>query len=285
MKKSIDLHTHSTASDGTMSPKELAVFAKENGLAAVALTDHDTVDGVREFCDECERLGIEGISGVEISTKYKTELHIVGLFVDIYDVRFTERLRALKNSRSVRNGEMLKLLQNNGFDIDENDILSQKDGATLENTGRAHIAHVMVEKGYALDTQDAFDRYLKKGAAFYVSRKTCTPEEAIEMIKNAGGIAVLAHPCFISHNRDELCELLKRLKNAGLDAMECYYSEHTAEFKDLCLDLCKEFGLMPGGGSDFHAANKPNVTIGKVCGGIDVPYEVLEKMKIQKGIL
>lgn len=285
MNKFIDLHTHSTASDGTMSPRELARFAAENGLSAAALTDHDTVDGVREFCAECEKCAVEPVAGVEISTKYKTELHIVGLFVDIYDTQFTDKLRMLKNSRSERNTKMLHLLCDNGFDITENDILKQKLGATLENTGRAHIARAMVEKGYVGSTQEAFEKYLMKGAKFYVSRKTCTPEEAIEMIKSAGGIAVLAHPCFISYERSELCELLKRLKAAGLDAMECYYSEHTEEFKDLCLELCSEYALLPSGGSDFHADNKPHVKMGKVCGDMKVPYELLEKMKVQKGIL
>ena len=159
----IDLHTHSTASDGTLSPTELADMAKETGVTAAALTDHDTVDGVSEFLTACKERGIEGIAGVEMSAKYRKEMHIVGLFVDTDDTEFRAKLEALRGMREKRNREMLYLLEKNGFDITETDITSQKDGATMANTGRAHIARAMVEKGYAKSTGDAFAKYLKKG--------------------------------------------------------------------------------------------------------------------------
>ena len=285
VNRKIDLHTHSTASDGTLSPAELALKAHESGLSAVALTDHDTIDGVKEFISACEQYGVEPISGVEISAKYKCELHMVGLFVDYNNSEFKEKLDILKNSRFERNKKMLELLQKNGFDITEDDILGQKENATLANVGRAHIAHAMAAKGYVADVQEAFDKYLKKDMPCYVKRVTYSPEESIEIIHNAGGLAILAHPKFITEDRAELTTLLKRLKKAGLDGMECYYSEHSREFKNLCLDLCKEFDLLPSGGSDFHADNKPHIKIGKACSDMDIPYDLLEQMKKKKGII
>lgn len=283
MNKFIDLHTHSTASDGTMTPSELAKHAHENNLSAIALTDHDTTDGISEFISACEKYKIEPVAGVEISTKYKSELHIVGIFIDFKNAEFNKKLQEIQNSRSIRNKEILNLLQNDGFGITEQDILSSKLGATLENTGRVHIANIMTAKGYVKDTQEAFDKYLKKGAKYYVSRKICTPDEAVRLIKSAGGLAILAHPIFITKNDDELRTLLIRLKNAGLDAMECWYSEHTAEYRDYCIKLCNEFDLLVSGGSDFHGENKAHVKLGKVCDNMNIPYSLLEKMKELKG--
>jgi len=285
LNRIIDLHTHSTASDGKLSPGRLAALAAEHNISSMALTDHDSTDGVDEFISECLKNGVEPIAGVELSTKYRTELHIVGLMLDYKNEEFQSQLYELRNSRMERNKKMLKLLTDNGFELTEKDITSQKEGGTLENTGRGHIARAMVEKGYVANTDEAFEKYLAKGAAYYVPRKSFTPEEGIELIKNAGGISILAHPVFISQDKDELSELLVRLKKAGLDGMECYYSEHTPEFKDICLDLCRQFDLLPGGGSDFHADDRPQRVLGKCCGGIDIPYSILEQMKNQKGII
>lgn len=280
---SIDLHTHSTASDGTLSPSQLVKAAKQAGLSAIALTDHDTINGLDEFHDECEKLGIEGISGVEISAKYETEMHIVGLYVNKDDKVFSDKLEILKNARAVRNREMLHLLQKNGFDITEDDILSQKEGATLLNTGRSHIAHSMVEKGYVQSKEEAFLRYLKKGNSCYVERVTYSPKESIEIIKNAGGIAILAHPIHITEDYDRLYKLLHELKGYGLDGAECYYNCYTPEFSNMCGEICDKLKLVKSGGSDFHGGNKPDVKLGTVSSGY-IPYSVLLKIKEQRGL-
>ena len=275
----IDLHMHSTASDGTLTPSELAKSVAAKGLKAAALTDHDTVAGVAEFKKECERLGVEAVSGVEISAKYKTEMHILGLFVDENNAQLVEKLDELKTTRKNRNAEMLALIQKNGFDITAEDIIGQKNGGLLENTGRAHMAKAFVKKGYADSVQDAFDKYLSKGKSCYISRKLFTPEESIKLIKDAGGIAVLAHPYFITKDKDELYELLSWLRKLGLDGVESWYSEYPTEYRDLCLEMCEKLDLMPTGGSDFHADNKPDIKIGEACGGFEIPYELFENLK------
>ena len=281
MTDKIDLHTHSTASDGTLSPGEVAERAKANGLRAVALTDHDTVGGVTEFLAECESIGIEGIAGVEISAQHDKTMHIVGLFIDHNNRELNEKLARLRGGREVRNRKMLSLLQEGGFDITEEDIIKQKDGATMTNTGRAHIARAMVKKGYVKDTSEAFNRYIKRGNPYYVKRLTYSPRESIDMIHAAGGVAILAHPILISEDYDTLLPIVKEMKECGMDGMECYYNNYTPEFAEMCLDMCKELDLLPSGGSDFHGANKPTIELGEVSTGY-VPYEVLEKMKSKR---
>ena len=279
----IDLHTHSTASDGTFSPHEVAKKAKEAGLSAIALTDHDTTAGIGEFLLSCRESGIEGIAGVEISAKFRTEMHIIGLFIDEKNEEFAEKLERLRNAREIRNREVLKLLEKNGFDITETDIVSQKDGATLRNTGRAHIARAMVNKGYVATVGEAFARYLKKGNSCYAERVTYSPEESIGIIKAAGGCAILAHPVYITEDYDELYKLLSELKSYGLEGIECYYNCYTEKFSHTCEEICDKLALVKSGGSDFHGANKPDIALGSVSAGY-VPYSVLRKIKEQRGL-
>lgn len=279
MKKKIDLHTHSTASDGTLTPGELAALAKEKGLSAVALTDHDTLDGVAVFQEACEALGIEAVTGVEISAKYKTEMHILGLFVSLQDPVFREKLRMLKEARLERNRKVLTLIQRQGMKITEADFFQEGKKLGLEHIGRAHIARALVEKGYASSIQDAFDQYLRKGRCCYAQRHTFSPEESIRMIKEAGGLAVLAHPVYITKEEEELRQLLKQLKSYGLDGVECYYSTYPPSYRDLCLRLSAELGLLPSGGSDFHADNKPDIELGIVCGGDFIDEQILADLK------
>lgn len=276
MTDKIDLHTHSTRSDGTATPAELAHLAYKAGLRAVALTDHDTVDGADEFCAECERLGIEGIRGVEIGTKYKRELHIVGLYA--HGREFDETIAKLRDGRRIRNEQMLIKLCEHGFDITEDDIVDKDSGAGMDSVGRVHMANALVKKGYASDRNDAFERLIAKGRPCYVSRFALTPEESIGFIKRCGGAAIWAHPVYAADSEEEIRELATRLKAAGLDGMECYYSRYTDEQTEMCRRIAKETGLLESGGSDYHGGNKPDVEIGVVNGGA-VPYELLEKIK------
>ena len=276
MRSKIDLHTHSTAADGTLSPSELVRHAKKLGITVLSLTDHDSVGGLDEFFAECERQEIKAVSGVELSAKYASEMHILGYFMDYKDENFARKLRALQTSRTDRNVAMTKVLREHGFDITDGDLTSQKDGGTLENTGRAHMAIAMVKKGYVKTTQEAFDKYLGKGKECYVPRLSYRPAECIEMIKSAGGLAVLAHPVYIAKTEDELKELLGKLKEYGLDGAECYYSDYTADYVKTCLKVCAELDLIPTGGSDFHGGNRPGVDIGDTNGA---PLGILEGMK------
>lgn len=283
MTDRIDLHTHSTASDGTLKPSEVVEKAYKIGLDAIALTDHDTIFGLDEFHKACRKYGIEGISGVEISAEYSKEMHILGLFVDEKDEKFTQKLDILKNGREIRNREVLKLLNKNGIDVTEKDILSQKDGATMRNTGRAHIALAMVKKGYAKTIDEAFTKYLKKGNSCYVKRITYSPEESIRMIKDAGGVAVLAHPVYITEDYEQLYTLLSELKGYGLDGVECLYNNYTKEFSNKIVEICDKLGLVKSGGSDFHGENKPSINMGEVSVGY-VPYRILLNIKQQRGL-
>lgn len=274
--KSIDLHTHSTKSDGTLTPAELAAYAAELGLSAVALTDHDTNAGCEEFLSECEKLGIEGIPGVEIGTKYKRELHIVGLYA--HGEEYDAMLDKLKNGRAERNKKMVEKIREYGFDITEEDVTNDELGVTIETSGRLYMAEALIKKGYVKDRQEAFDKYLSKGKPCFVKRFGLTPEESIKLIKRNGGIAIWAHPIYAVCDEEELKTLAAELKGYGLDAMECYYSEYSDEQSEMCRRVAGEVGLKMSGGSDFHGANKPDVQLGRVNGGY-VPYELLEKLK------
>lgn len=278
MTDKIDLHAHSTASDGTLAPEDVAKRAKENGLRACALTDHDTTDGVREFLNECGKIGVEGVAGVEISAQHDKTMHIVGLFIDYENKSLNEKLALLRSGRETRNRKMLELLQNGGFDITEEDITSQKDGATMANTGRAHIARAMVQKGYTSSTDEAFEKYITRGNPFYVKRLAYSPKESIDMIHEAGGIAILAHPILIARDYDTLLPVVEEMKSYGMDGMECYYNNYTAEFSTMCREMCRKLDMLESGGSDFHGANKPGIELGEVSTGA-VPYEILEKLK------
>ncbi len=273
MANKIDLHTHSVCSDGTLTPKELAREAARAGLCAAALTDHDTTEGIPEFSAECERIGIEPVPGIEIGTKYKRELHIVGLYAG--GDEFDSVVSRLKNGRGERNRKMIKMLRDAGFDITENDITTHND---IESAGRVHIANALLEKGYVKTRDEAFEKYIAKGRPYYAERFSLTPEESVRFIKRCGGTAVWAHPAQAADTEAEMTEIALRLKAAGLDAMECLYSRYTDAETEMCMRTAKNAGLLMSGGSDFHGANKPDVKLGVVNGGY-VPYEFLLKIK------
>lgn len=279
MTNRIDLHTHSSVSDGTYSPAALACLAHEKGLSAVALTDHDTVDGTAEFRAACENYGIESVSGIELNASYEKEMHIIGLFVNENDKDLLAALDKLRDGREKRNAEMVKKLCENGIDISEDDIRDAKDGAPLREIGRPHIARAVINNGFAESIPEVFEKYIAVGKPCYVERLRYSPEECINMIHEAGGIAVLAHPIFISADGSVLAPLLAKLTDMGLDGMECRHSAFDRDFSLLAEKLCSRFGLLRSGGSDFHGENKPTVLLGEPA----VPYEYIEAMKAAEG--
>lgn len=276
MTRKIDLHTHSTCSDGTLTPTELAKAAKEAGLSAIAITDHDTEDGHDDFLAECERLGIEGIPGVEIGTKYHRELHIVSLYAT--GAEFADMIKKFKNARLDRNVRMLEVLNEHGYKITEADITDPENGITLESCGRVHMANALAKKGYVRDRNDAFDKLIARGKPCYVERFCLSPEECVRMIKRNNGIAIWAHPTQATDTEEEMEAVGQMLKAAGLDGMECLYSRYTDEDTAKCKRVAKKLGLKMSGGSDFHGENKPDVRLGVVNGGY-VPYEFLEILR------
>lgn len=283
MTDKIDLHTHSTASDGAMSPSELAKWAKYNGIKAVALTDHDAIRGLDEFHRVCNEHGIESVSGVEISAEHPKKLHIVGLYIDENNAQLNCKLRELRKMKDERNRKVIRLANENGIDITEEDLLLQDGVEEIGDANRVHIANAMIKRGYAESVDDAFDKYLLKGRSCYIKRVMFSPEESIKMIKDAHGVAILAHASSVAKDYDELYDVVKKLKGCGLDGIECYYNSYSEEFSRMCIDICEKLGLLQSGGSDFHGANKIGVEIGKVSTGY-VPYSVLLKIKEQRGL-
>jgi len=277
MERYIDLHTHSTASDGTMTPSELIEYAMEKNLAAIAITDHDTVEGVQQVIrNHAVNPYIEVIPGIEISVEYEGEMHILGYYIDVEHPLLNQTLERLREFRNRRNPKILEKLNQMGFSITLDEVAAKANGEII---GRPHIAAVMQEKGFVSSINEAFEKYLDVGKPAYVSRQRLTPREGIKLIKDAGGIAVLAHPVYLEKKGVEFEELLKRLIDDGLDGMECYYATYSKMEQDQYLALAAKYNLLVTGGSDFHGRNKPDIDLGTGYGDLKIPYYLLEKIK------
>lgn len=274
--KFIDLHTHSLCSDGSMTPKEVVRTAKEAGLTAIALSDHDTTAGIREAVSEGEELGVEVIPAIELSAESKTETHILGYFIDPENEEMKKAMEYVKEVRNERQRKVAENLNKLGFDVTIEEV---KAIAGSDVLCRAHFARIMVDKGYVSSVKEAFDKYLGSDGPAYCNRQALTDSEAIRLIKNAGGIAFLAHPHKTKLKGDELKEFLVRLKGEGLDGLEGYYTEYTPEMEAEFRGLADELGLLISGGTDFHANNKPHIKIGVGYGNLRIPYGILLKMK------
>lgn len=269
----IDLHTHSTCSDGTFTPTEVVIAAKKAGLRAIALTDHDTIDGLKEAVEAGRKYGVEVITGIEFSVESDTEMHLLGLDFNLDCPAITDVLYEMIIQRDKRNSEVIKLLENIGIHITIDDILAE---ATSKVTGRSQIAKAMLKKGYVDTVKEAFDKYLSFGKPAFVPRKTITPEKAIEIIRKSGGKSSLAHLNQIGKSNAELYKILTHLKSAGLDAVEGYYTEYTDDMNERYRKMAADTGLKLTGGSDFHGANKDNHNIGTGKGNLKIPYSLLQ---------
>ncbi len=277
MEKLTDLHTHSTASDGTFSPSDVAALAKDAGLASVALTDHDTTDGLDEFMEAGRSLGIETIPGIELAAGYKnTELHIVGLFIDYKSSALKESMEFIVNERNERNKKMIKALSRIGMEISLQELEENAGGNIIT---RAHYANVMVNRGYVKNKEEAFDRYISSGRPGYVKRETLTPKSCIEVIRKSGGIPVLAHATLYGYGYLEIHNLVGKLKEYGLGAMETLYSTYTSRQSEELRKICEYYKLVKSGGSDFHGLNKPDIKIGTGRGELRIPQSFADEMK------
>ncbi len=276
MNKYIDLHTHSTCSDGTLSPPEVVKLAKNKGLSAVALTDHDTLDGLNEAIETGKNIGIEVITGIEFSVASDTEMHLVGLDFNIDCPAITEVLDEMIIQRDLRNYKVIDLLEKLGIHITIDDILAE---ATSRVTGRSQIAKAMLNKGYVTSIREAFDKYLSFGRPAFVERSTLSPEDAIEIIHKSGGKAFLAHLNQIEKSDEDLYELLTHLKKCGLDGIEGYYTEYTEDMNTRYRKMAEDIGLLLSGGSDFHGKNKDGYEIGTGNGNLRIPYDLLKKIR------
>lgn len=276
MEKYIDLHTHSTCSDGTLSPSEVVKLAKEKGLSAIALTDHDTVDGLPEAIEAGKKYGIEVITGIEFSVNTDTEMHILGLGFNIDCPHIREVLDKMIIEREKRNYIVIEKLAELGMYITIEDIHAE---ATSPVTGRSQIAKAMMKKGYVSSLKEAFDEYLYFGRPAFVERHSLTPEEAIELIHKSGGKAFLAHLNQTGKTDEELYTILSNLKKAGLDGVEGYYTEYTEDMNCRYRKMAEDIGLLLSGGSDFHGTNKDGYEIGIGKGNLKIPYELIQQIK------
>lgn len=280
MRPEIDLHTHTTASDGTASPAELVAAAVDAGLSAVAVTDHDVTFGAAEAVAAAAASGapIEVVPGVEVSAEWpRGQMHLLGLFINPEDRAFSGWLAEILGGRDARNARIVARLRELGVDLELAEVEAVAgDGAV----GRPHMAQVLVAKGAAANVKEAFDRFLGKGAAAYFDRLRATPGQAIERIHAAGGLAVLAHPHHCgAADEEELTGWVGELREAGLDGIEVRYSTFSAVDRRRAERLARRFDLLPSGGSDFHGGNKPDIRLGRGRGDLAVPREYLDRMK------
>lgn len=275
MRKYIDLHTHSTRSDGSFSPSELILYADKLGLYAVALTDHDNIDGHIEAYETAKNLEIKFIPGIELSCDFESELHIVGLNIDYTNKDLISACEKFKDDRKKRNISKIKKLNDIGLDINLEDVKKYCPGDAI---GRPHIAKALVDKGYAIDVKDAFKKYLGKGKVGYSNEYRISYEEAISLIKNSGGTAILAHCHSLNMDNETFISFVKKLKEAGLDGLEGYYTQYTEEQSAFYKEVAKKLDLKISGGSDFHGNMKPLVQLGTGFGNLKIEKELLEKL-------
>lgn len=280
MKTYIDLHIHSTASDGTFSPTEivndaLKIAGKENPVV-IALTDHDTVAGTEEFQKAASKYKkqLTAIPGVEISTDYHgIEIHVLGYNIDPTNQTLLEQLAIYRESRDGRNEKIIKKLNEQGFEISIDELIPEKPG---ESIGRPHIAKLLMKKKYVSSVQEAFDKYLADGRCCYVDRLLPTPQESINLIKNSGGIPVLAHLMLYKKlDASQKETLVRELKEAGLIGIETYYNTYSPVEQEYVAGLAKQWGLLETGGTDFHGRNKPHISLFKGQGEMEVPENIL----------
>lgn len=280
--RAVDFHTHSTFSDGTMTPTELIKHAEEVGLSAIALTDHDSVDGIKEAFEASKNSSVEFIPGIEFSVTADTEIHIIGLFIDPNNEILLKTIEKTRSQRKNRMEEICRKLRDHGFDITYEEALKLAGGDFL---GRAHIAHLMMQKGYVESIKEAFDKYIGLNKPCYAVKKEITPQDAITAIRSAGGLAFLAHLHQTKFDKDKLFTLLSELKNYGLNGIEGYYTEYTNEHIIEFRTLAQKLGLFYSGGSDFHGTMKPQVKLKSGYSDLHIPYSILTTLKRLKSNL
>ena len=276
--KLIDLHVHSTASDGSLTPTEVVNRAAGLGLTAMALTDHDTVSGIDEALKAAKDLDMEVIPGIEVSCIYKEkEIHILGLYIDHTNPELLSFLKEASRKRYDRNMEMLAAFNKDGFEITVADLHCGNPKTVIT---RAHFARALLKRGYVSSVDQAFRKYLNPDRPYYRSRELITPEEVLNALQTAGGFPVLAHPLQYKLGWAGTEELVSMLKEHGLCGLECFHSSNNQDESGKLRKLAKKYSLAPTGGSDFHGAAKPDIEIGSGRGGLRVSALYLDDIKL-----
>jgi 3',5'-nucleoside bisphosphate phosphatase len=262
----VDLHCHSTASDGTLPPREVVRLAKESNLTALALTDHDTIAGIADASDEARKLGIDFLAGIEISAEYPHPgtMHILGYGVDPQNPTLKNLTDTLLAGRDNRNPRIVAKLNEMGVAVTMEEWEGEAKGAVL---GRPQLAAILLRKGYVSSIKLAFDKYIGQGAPAYFDKERLTPKEAIERIRGAGGLPILAHPTQLRTTNDaQLQQTIKNLADLGLAGIEVIHSDFDAAMVEKLNRLADSMKLLKSGGSDFHGSNKPNIQLGLAAG-------------------
>jgi len=277
----IDLHIHSTASDGTLSPAEILKLAQKLKLKAIAITDHDTIDGSKEALQIGIPPSINFLTGVEISASsppsisYAGSFHILGYSIKLDDPQLNTTLAVLQQARKYRNPKIVKHLNDMGFEFSLEDVASEIGNGQL---GRPHIARYMLKRGFVKSIDEAFRKYIAQGKPAYVDKYRVDCERAIEIILEAGGIPVLAHPILLNFDKKKTIDLFALLKDMGLKGVEVYYPENSPDMTTFYIELAQRYGLLKTGGTDFHGSLKPDIQMGSGRGDFFVPYEVYKKI-------
>ena len=277
----IDLHMHSHFSDGSLSPSQLVEEARMRGLTAIALTDHDTIDGVPEFLEAGRRLGVTTVAGVEISVDTKLpnngHMHMLGLFIDPTSQKLKATLDYLREQRNRRAEKIIRKLNELGISVTLEELLEEAGEGSI---GRPHVAKILIQKGVVTSIQEAFDVYLAKGKPAYMDKVKLNEMDAIQMIHDAGGLAILAHPHLMNYPTfEEAKQRILQLREIGLDGFEIYYSTMPLEYSQGLIQLAREMGFATSGGSDYHGANKDNIHMGSGLGDLAVPDELYIELK------
>lgn len=273
--RTVDLHCHSTASDGTLPPRELVRLAKRSNLTALALTDHDTVAGCAEASDEAKKLGIDFLCGIEISAEFPAPgtMHILGYGVDPENPALKNLTATLIAGRDNRNPKIVEQLNEMGVAVTMREWEDEAKGGVL---GRPHLAAILQRKGYVSSIKHAFDKYIGQGAPAYFDKERLTPRQAFERIAASGGVAALAHPIQLRTQNDaELERVVKDLVDLGLRGIEVLHSDHDDAWVEKCTRLADRFGLLKTGGSDFHGSNKKDIELG-LARGRRIPREMFD---------
>ncbi len=271
----VDLHCHSTASDGTLAPADVVRLARDTGLSGLSLTDHDTIDGLAEAADEAGRLGLDFLPGIEISCEFPRPgtMHVLGYGVDVNSPVLKELTRTLLVGRDDRNPKIVRKLNELGVSITMEEVEQEAGGNVL---GRPHIAAILTRKGYVSSIKQAFDKYLATGAAAYFDKERLTPRRAMDLIRQSHGMPFLAHPVQLRTENDaQLERTLKDLVDLGLVGLEVIHSDHDDPLVEKYSRLAEKFGLAKSGGSDFHGSNKKGIRLGE-ANGRRVPREFLD---------
>ncbi len=274
----IDLHTHSNASDGSESPSNIVAMALNRNISVLALTDHDTQEGIAEARTAASSTALDLIAGTELSLQYHGGgMHLVVLWLEPGPGPLQDRLRDLQEGRVARNQRIVEVLVENGMEISLGEIEEESGGGTV---GRPHIAAVMMDKGYVASIQEAFELWLGTGKPAYVGRPRLSPDVAIGLARESGSVPILAHPHTLGINRaKEMADLLTVLRDAGLIGLEAIYGGYRQHERDGYADLARRFGLIPSGGSDYHGTYKPGLELGTGYGDLMVPDSIVDELR------